>query len=66
MSELGLRQANELARFLKQHPTNKIEERHLSILRADPGAPPSKIVSSNLRRAVSTMAAGFRDRLSRR
>jgi hypothetical protein len=42
------------------------EEDLVRILRADPGAPPSKIVCSNLRRAVSTMAGGFRDRFARR
>ena len=66
LSCLGLHQVDDLARFLKQTPTDEIEGRHLSVLRADPGAPPSKILCSNLRRAVSTVAAGFRDRLSRR
>lgn len=37
----------------------------ISILRGEPGTPSSKIVCSNLRRAISTIAAGFRERLSR-
>ena len=39
---------------------------HLAILRADPGAPKSKILCSSLRRAVSTIAGGFKDRFARR
>ena len=38
----------------------------LSILRGEPGSPSSKIICSNLRRAISTLAAGFRERLARR
>ena len=66
ISGLGLEQVDALAAFLKETPTDNIEGKHLGILRADPGAPPSKLLCSNLRRAVSTVAAGFRDRLSRR
>jgi len=42
------------------------EAKHIAILRADPGTPPSKILCSNLRRAVSTVAFAFKDRLARR
>lgn len=67
LSHLGLSQVEDLHKFLK---SNKLllggEGQHVKILRADPGAPPSKILCSNLRRAASTMAAGFRSRLSRR
>lgn len=56
---------DELAKFLRKTPTTA-EADLVSILRADPGAPPSKILCSNLRRAISTIAAGFRDRLERR
>jgi hypothetical protein len=66
LSYLGLQQVDELAVFLKQNKTNTIDKGHLSVLRADPGAPPSKLLCSSLRRAASTVAAGFRDRLSRR
>jgi len=34
--------------------------------RSPPAPPPSQLVSSNLRRAISTAAIGFRDRLDRR
>jgi hypothetical protein len=63
-SNLGLSQADELAKFLKKAPS-KSQADFVSILRADPGAPPSRILCSNLRRALSTVAAGFRDRFRR-
>jgi hypothetical protein len=66
LSHLGLSQVDELAHFLKDRPLEGPEAVHIQILRADPGAPRSKILCSNLRRAVSTLAAGFADRLQRR
>jgi len=67
LSYLGLQQVKELGDFLKKPPTtNDTDGTMMAILRADPGAAPSKLLSSNLRRAISTMAASFRDRLSRR
>ncbi len=39
---------------------------HLKILRADPGAPRSTILCSNLRRSISTLVGGFSERLTRR
>jgi hypothetical protein len=65
LSYLGLQQVDELASFLRKKPLNDPEAEHLKLLRADPGAPSSKIVCSNLRRAISTLAGGFADRLSR-
>ena len=80
LSYLGLSQVQELADFLKSSKdeddtstkqkmdqTFSEEERRLllQILRNDPNAPPSKLVSSNLRRALSTVAAAFQDRLLR-
>lgn len=79
LSHLGLAQVQELADFLnssKEDATSNTtcmdksfseEERKLilQILRNDPNAPPSKLVSSNLRRALSTIAAAFQDRLLR-
>jgi hypothetical protein len=56
----------ELAKFLNSTPVDGPEAEHLKVLRADPGAPSSKILSSSLRRATSTVAGGFRDRLARR
>jgi hypothetical protein len=66
LSQLGLSQVNDLAQFLKSPAVDGPEGVHLAILRADPDAPRSKLVSSNLRRAVSTVAGGWRDRLARR
>ena len=58
LSHLGLSQVKALADFLSKDPVNdkslSEEERHLiQILRNDPNAPPSKLVSSNLRSAPS-------------
>ena len=55
-----------MAQFLRAKPSSEEEGEHLKILRADPGAPNSKLISSSLRRAVSTIAGGFADRLQRR
>jgi len=82
LSYLGLQQVDDLAKFLKKYPSNnnhtttlKVDtntnnnmnnEYLLSVLRSDPSAPKSKMVASNLRRAISTLAGGFRLRLSRR
>ena len=66
ISNLGLGQIEELAKYLGQTQNDEKEAKHVSILRADPGAPPSKIVCSSLRRAVSTIAVAFKDRLARR
>lgn len=68
MSHLGLKQVEELATFLNDSPLDGPEGLHIQILRADPRqpAPQSKLLSSNLRRAASTLAGGFRDRLARR
>lgn len=68
LSHLGLSQVQSLADFLNRDPTNdkslsEAERRILQILRKDPNAPPSKLVSSNLRRALSTIAAAFQQRL---
>jgi hypothetical protein len=66
-SNLGLGQVEDLARFLKspKDPSDSVAF-HISVLRASPDAPQSKILCSNLRRAVTTIAAGFKDRLTRR
>jgi hypothetical protein len=64
-------QVQELASFVNNRTGQKVEDtlglqQHLSILRCDPDAPRSKLVASNLRRAVSTIVGGFSDRLLRR
>jgi hypothetical protein len=66
ISHFGLGQIEQLSKFLGQVQKDEKEAKHVSILRADPGAPPSKILCSSLRRAVSTMAFAFKDRLARR
>jgi len=48
---------------LSEKPTGGKEKSLIELLRSDPGAPSSKLLSSNLRRALSTMAASFRYRL---
>lgn len=63
---MGLEQALELSDFLKSPTIEGPEAEHVKIIRSDPGAPKSKILCSSLRRAVSTMAVGLNDRLSRR
>ncbi|GKY97560.1 hypothetical protein MPSEU_000714200 [Mayamaea pseudoterrestris] len=67
LSHLGLAQIEELHTFIENKSNmNGSESLHLKVLRGDPDAPKSKLVSSGLRRASSTIAGCFRDRLSRR
>mmetsp|Transcript_29661 Transcript_29661/g.36101 ORF Transcript_29661/g.36101 Transcript_29661/m.36101 type:complete len:298 (-) Transcript_29661:1401-2294(-) len=63
ISHLGLKQVDQLGKFLSEKPTGGKEKSLIELLRSDPGAPSSKLLSSNLRRALSTMAASFRYRL---
>ena len=61
----------ELQSFVSAEPTKKqgISDHDIELLktlRGDKGAPSSIIVSSNLRRAISTVAAGFSERLKHR
>jgi hypothetical protein len=65
LSHLGLAQVEELHSFVVNGKLDGADAVHLKVLRGDPDAPPSKILSSNLRRAISTVAGGFRDRLMR-
>lgn len=70
-STLGLNQVQDLSQFFKSTNTttdsnNDKVAQHVAVLKASPDAPPSKLLSSNLRRAVSTMAGGFKTRLARR
>lgn len=67
MSHYGLEQVQKLAGFLGKKPEGTDREVELlKIIRGDEGAPSSKLVSSNLRRAISTVAGGFSERLKRR
>jgi hypothetical protein len=61
-----LDQVEELSNFIASANLDGPEAEHLKVLRAEPGAPESKILCSSLRRATSTLAGGFRDRLARR
>jgi hypothetical protein len=61
---LGLGQVQELNAFLSKPPATDADGALVAILRADRGAPKSKIVCSSLRRALSTMAGGFQNRLA--
>lgn len=68
-SVLGLSQVNDLSNFFKS--AKDLDEadplaQHVAVLMAKPDAPPSKLVSSSLRRAVTTVVGGFQDRLARR
>lgn len=66
LSNVGLQHGQELSRFLQKITASEKENFHRSILNAEPGSPASKLICSNLRRAVSTLAAAFHDRLGRR
>lgn len=68
-SVLGLNQVDELSKFFES--ARDLDEsdpvaKHVAVLMAKKDAPPSKLVSSSLRRAVTTVAGGFKDRLARR
>ena len=64
-------QVRELQFFLSKEPSKKgglsdPELKLLKTMRGDKDAPSSILVASNLRRAISTIAAGFSERLKRR
>mmetsp|Transcript_908 Transcript_908/g.2302 ORF Transcript_908/g.2302 Transcript_908/m.2302 type:complete len:365 (+) Transcript_908:132-1226(+) len=68
-SILGLHQVEELSHFFeaaKDFDDADPIAKHVNVLMAKPGAPLSKLVSSSLRRAVTTVVAGFNERLRRR
>lgn len=56
-----------MSQFLKKaKPSDDAIAHHIATLKASPDAPASKILCSSLRRAVTTMVGGFKDRLARR
>jgi hypothetical protein len=66
-SHLGLNQVHALHSFIKAAKAdNDNVSDHVAVLKAHPDAPPSKMLCSSLRRAVTTMVGGFKDRLGRR
>lgn len=71
LSVLGLNQVEDLAKYINQDPNdpnsslNPEENQLLRVIRADADSPPSVLVSSSLRRSISTVVAAFQDRLRR-
>jgi hypothetical protein len=67
MSHLGLDQGEKLQKFLKKNSGMTSREKEMiAIIRGEPSAPSSRILSSPLRRALSTVAIGLQERLNRR
>mmetsp|Transcript_11724 Transcript_11724/g.16904 ORF Transcript_11724/g.16904 Transcript_11724/m.16904 type:complete len:363 (+) Transcript_11724:95-1183(+) len=66
LSQLGISQVDKLHVFLKKGLGLTTREKELiSIMCGDPDAPPSRLVSSSLRRAISTVAICFQERMKR-
>lgn len=70
LNHIGHEQANDLKLYLSGNSYNKLgltaqEKRDLEVLRGDDTATPSVLVSSVLRRAVSTVAIALNDRLAK-
>uniref|UniRef100_A0A7S1BQA6 Uncharacterized protein n=1 Tax=Corethron hystrix TaxID=216773 RepID=A0A7S1BQA6_9STRA len=67
LSPEGLDQVHRLGRFLAVPPPAVGREKELlALVRGDEGAPTSMLLASNLRRAVSTVAAAFSERIARK
>jgi len=67
-STLGMHQVDELSQFLKKTGGGAVDDKvaqHVALLNGNLEAPASKILCSNLRRAVTTIVGGFKDRLAR-
>ena len=63
LSDLGIDQIDKFANFLAQPPANDKEAEVINMLRGN-SSTTSVLTSSNLRRALSTVCIGFRDRLA--
>jgi len=63
LSEYGIDQIERLAKFLKKPGATTSEQKDLAILNGT-SSTSSVLISSNLRRAISTVAIGFRSRLA--
>lgn len=63
LSYLGLGQVGDMQKFILAKHNEKDLAADMDILNGRPGAPPSVIVCSSLRRALSTIAGGFSKRL---
>ena len=67
LSHLGIDQVEKLHHFLQQNSGMTTREKELiAIMRGDPQTPSSKLLSSSLRRALSTVALCFQERMKRR
>lgn len=62
LSEKGLKQARGIASFLQETNLAYVTPREADLIKLMLGEKPSTLVSSNLRRAVSTVAIGFQQR----
>jgi broad specificity phosphatase PhoE len=65
LSEKGLSQAQALFRFLAE-PMEYKTPKEQELIKIMLGETPSQLLSSNLRRAISTMAVGFQARLQKK
>ncbi len=69
LSLKGVRQAKDLRFFLQQSGATKSEIEMMNLIsgrtKGKNGEPSSQLVSSNLRRAITTMALGLQDRLDK-
>tara|TARA_A100001015_G_C14968403_1_gene704041 strand:- start:208 stop:1275 length:1068 start_codon:yes stop_codon:yes gene_type:complete len=65
LSDLGISQIDKFAKFLAASPASDQEAEYISLLAGGNSSNKSSVlVSSNLRRALSTVCIGFRDRLA--
>uniref|UniRef100_A0A0G4GW00 Uncharacterized protein n=1 Tax=Chromera velia CCMP2878 TaxID=1169474 RepID=A0A0G4GW00_9ALVE len=66
LSDMGVDQAIAVRDFLRSAPdAGDAAGEHVNVLLGGPSAPESVIVSSNLRRAISTVLIGFSDRIAK-
>lgn len=66
LSQLGINQVESLHHFLLKGTGLTTREKELiAIMRGDPDTPSSKLLSSSLRRALSTVAICFQERMKR-
>lgn len=66
LSFVGLQETRDASNFLFRRTNKRSLDDDVRILRGDPGAPRSKLVSSSLRSVVATMSGIFAERLQQR
>jgi hypothetical protein len=64
LSDKGLKQARGIASFVQEANLDYMTPREADLIKLMRGEQPSTVVSSNLRRAISTMAIGFQPRFA--